>query len=103
MGRFIRVATVDDIPEGKLRAFEIDHVSVVIAHAADGFHAVANECTHDGEPIETGRIRGHEIMCARHGARFDLQTGAVTAPPAIVPIDRYDIKIEGNDILVYLD
>ena len=103
MGKFVRVAVVDDIPEGKLRAYEIEHVNFVLAHSADGFFALANECTHDSEPISTGRIRGHDIMCTRHGARFDLRTGAVTAPPAIVPLDTYEVKVEGNEIYVYLD
>ncbi len=103
MGNFVRVAAVDDIPEGAIRAFEIQHYRFVIAHAADGFYATADECTHDGAPIADGWIKGHEIVCARHGARFDLRNGAVMAPPAIVPIDTYELKIEDNEILVYLD
>ncbi|MFZ1685421.1 MAG: non-heme iron oxygenase ferredoxin subunit [Candidatus Zixiibacteriota bacterium] len=103
MGSFVRVASTADIPEGKLKAFEIGSVNLVIAHSADGFFAVANECTHDSEPIASGRIRGTDIMCTRHGARFDLKTGAVTAPPAIVPIDTYQVKIENDGIFVYLD
>lgn len=103
MGQFVRVASVDDIPVGKLKAFEINFIRFVVAHTTEGFYAVADECTHDGEPIHTGRIRGEEIMCTRHGARFDLHSGAVTHPPAIVPLDTYQVKVEGNDILVYLE
>ena len=103
MGKFVRVAAIDDIPEGKLKAFEIEHTTFVLAHTTEGFFAVANECTHDAEPISTGKIRGHELMCTRHGARFDLRTGEVTAPPAIVPIDTYEVKVEGSDVFVYLD
>lgn len=102
MGRFVRVASVSDIPEGKLKAYEIEHVNLVIAHSPEGIYALANECTHDSEPMANGRIRGGDIMCIRHGARFDLRTGAVTAPPAIVPLDTYEVKVEGDDIFVYL-
>jgi 3-phenylpropionate/trans-cinnamate dioxygenase ferredoxin component len=103
MGSFVRVASTADIPEGKLKAFEIGSASIVVAHTDDGYFAVANECTHDSEPIASGRIRGHEIMCTRHGARFDLKTGDVTAPPAIVPIDTYQVKVDNGEIYVYLD
>ncbi len=104
MAEFVRVCRRADIPEGQLKAFEVGHSRFVVAHTPEGFFAVADECTHDGEPIATGRIRnGHEIMCTRHGARFDLRSGAVTAPPAIVPIDTFEVKIEGNDVFVWLD
>lgn len=103
MGQFVRVAAASDIPEGTLKAFEVNYVRFVIAHTVEGFFAVANECTHDSEPISNGRIRDREIMCVRHGARFDLETGAVTAPPAIVPLEVFQIKQEGNDLYVYVD
>lgn len=103
MAAFVRVASTDEIPEGKLKAFEIGHQKFVVAHTADGFFAVVDECTHDSAPISSGRVRGTEIMCTRHGARFDLKTGAVTAPPAIVPIDTLTVKVDGVDILVWLE
>lgn len=103
MGSFVRVASASDIPEGTLKAFEVGYTRFVVAHTAEGFYAIANECTHDGEPIHSGRIRGEDIMCTRHGARFSLHTGDVTAPPAIVPIETFQVRVEGNDILVYLE
>ncbi len=103
MGAFVRVAFVDEIPVGKLKPFEIGYSRFIVAHTAEGFYAVADECTHDGEPIHTGRVRGEEVMCTRHGARFHLHTGEVTAPPAIVPIETFQVKVEGNEIFVFLD
>ncbi len=103
MGKFVRVVKVGEIPEGKMKAFEIEHHRFVVAHALDGYYATADECTHDGAPIADGRISDSQIVCARHGARFDLKTGAVMAPPAIVPLDTYELKIEDQDIYVYLD
>lgn len=90
------------MPEGTIKGFEMNHTRFVIVRTADGFFALADECSHDGEPIHTGRIRGSNIMCTRHGAKFDLRTGAVTAPPAVVPIDAYPVDVRGNDIFVDL-
>ena len=103
MEKFVRVAATSDIPMGGLKGFEVGHSRFVIAHTAEGFFAVADECTHDSAPISSGRVRGNEIMCTRHGARFDLKTGAVTAPPAVVPIDTLTIKVDKDDILVWLE
>ena len=103
MGKFVRVATSSDIPVGGLKGFEVGRNRFVIAHTAEGFFALADECTHDSAPISSGRVRGNEIVCPRHGARFDLKTGAVTAPPAVVAIDTLTVKIESDNILVWLE
>jgi len=103
MPDFVKVATVDEIPLGKMKSCEAKHSRVVVCHMSDGFYALADECTHDGAPISTGRVRGEEVVCPRHGAKFDVRTGAVTAPPAIVGIDTFEVKVEGNDIFVLLD
>ncbi len=86
-----------------MRALEARGGRFVLVHSAEGYFAIADECSHDSGPIIDGKLKGHEIMCTRHGARFDLRTGAVTAPPAIVPIDTYKVMVEGEDILVYLE
>jgi 3-phenylpropionate/trans-cinnamate dioxygenase ferredoxin subunit len=103
MSQFVRVASISDIPIGTLKTFEVDYTRFVIAHTDSGFYAVIDECSHDSAPFAHGHIRGHEIMCPRHGARFDLRTGAVTAPPALVPIETLKVKVEGEDIFVELD
>jgi 3-phenylpropionate/trans-cinnamate dioxygenase ferredoxin subunit len=100
---FVKMAAVDDIPPGTFKAFEVDFDRVLIVHTDEGFFAMADECTHDSGIISDGLLIGHEVVCPRHGARFDIKTGAVTAPPAIVPIDTYDLKIEDNNILVRVD
>jgi 3-phenylpropionate/trans-cinnamate dioxygenase ferredoxin subunit len=103
VGNFVRVAAVEDIPEGTMKAYEIQHYRFVVAHAASGFFATADECTHDGAPIADGRLKGTEIVCARHGARFDVKSGAVLGPPAVVPIDTFEVKVENGEVYVYLD
>jgi len=103
MAEFKKVAKVKDIPNGSMKAFEIRHHRFVICHTGDGIFAIADECSHDSAPISDGELHGDEIVCLRHGARFDVRDGSVKAPPALVPIETYDVKIEGEDIYVLLD
>lgn len=100
MGGFVRVASRSDIPAGEMRSFVVDHVSVVICNVNNEFFALADECSHDSAPISDGTLDGKTIVCPRHGATFDLQTGDVTGPPAVVGIDKYELKLEGEDILI---
>jgi 3-phenylpropionate/trans-cinnamate dioxygenase ferredoxin subunit len=103
MAEFKKVASVNDIPAGSMKAFEIRHNRFVICNTGDGVFAVADECSHDSAPISAGELRGDEVVCPRHGARFNVKDGSVKAPPAVVPIDTYDVKVEGKDIYVLLD
>jgi len=103
MDGFRRIASTAEIPPGEMRTFDLGLYNLVVAHTDDGFFAVRDECTHDSAPISDGELDGCEVVCTRHGARFDLATGAVKAPPALVPLDTYELRIEGEDILIRLD
>ena len=103
MSDYVKVATTDEIPVGKMKGFEVDDEKIVVAHTEKGFFALVDECTHDSAPISDGRIRNGRLLCVRHGAQFDPETGDVLAPPAVVPLDTLELKIEGEDILVMID
>lgn len=100
MSDFVKVGTLTELPVGTIKAVMVGFDQVVLARTENGVFALANECTHDGAPIHNGKLRGNAIMCTRHGARFDLATGAVEAPPAIVPLDTFVVRLDGDDILV---
>jgi 3-phenylpropionate/trans-cinnamate dioxygenase ferredoxin subunit len=63
-------------------------------------YAIADVCSHDGGEIASGIVEGDEIVCPRHGARFCIKTGAVTAPPAYEDIDCFPVRIEQGKIQV---
>lgn len=103
MGEFKKVARVDEIPVGKARGFEIGFDKIVICNTGNGYYAVPDECTHESLPLSKGRLKGNILICPHHGARFDVTDGSVTHPPAIVPLETYEVKIENDDIFVKLD
>ena len=102
MSSFVKVASKSDIPTGEMRSFIVDHTRVVICNVNNEYFALADECSHDSAPISDGTLDGVSIVCPRHGATFDLQTGDATGPPAVVGIDKYEVKLEGEDILVMI-
>lgn len=102
MSDWVRVAAVTDFPPGTRRVLDVEGVQVAVFHLEDGFHAVEDVCTHDGGELAAGQIEGYEIICPRHGARFDLCTGTVTAPPAyedvaVLPTRIIDGQVEVRD------
>ncbi|MCP4684261.1 MAG: Rieske 2Fe-2S domain-containing protein [bacterium] len=103
MSEFVKIATTAEIPMGEMKGFEVAEEKIVVAHTEKGYFALIDECTHDSAPISDGRIRNGELLCKRHGARFDPETGDVLAPPALVPLDTLELKVKGEDILILLD
>ena len=102
MANFVRVASVDEIPEGHAIVVDIDYDSLALARVDGEVYCIDNICTHDGGPLGEGELDGTALECPRHGARFDVCTGRALTFPAVVPVNTYDIRIEGTDVLVDL-
>ena len=94
------VARVGDIAEGGCKVVYLDDVAIAIFHIAGHYHAIEDICTHDSGPLAEGSLEGCIIECPRHGAKFDVRTGAVVAMPAMSPVPSYAVRVEGDEIQV---
>lgn len=102
MSEFVRVAKVSDLPEPGKQVVEVDDRVVALFHAAGNFWATDDVCTHDGGTLADGVLDGVTIACPRHGAKFDIRSGAALTMPATRPTVVHDVKVEGNDVYVRL-
>ena len=66
---------------------EVGERLVVLIHAAGHWYALDDVCTHDGGPLSEGPLdpQAGTIACPRHGAKFDIRTGAALTMPATKP------------------
>ncbi len=99
---YIAVAAVDELKEGERLFIEIDGQPIVILRIADQYYAIADVCSHDDGPVGEGSLEGFEIICPRHGARFDIRTGKVLALPAFVDIPAYPVRVVDDQIEIGL-
>ncbi len=98
MSDWIDVCARSDLLPGEYRVVYDDETPIAIINVDGDLYAIEDVCTHDGGELTGGVIEGHEIECPRHGARFDICTGAVLCPPALVPIAKFPVKVEGGRI-----
>ncbi|MEO6908562.1 MAG: FAD-dependent oxidoreductase [Abditibacteriaceae bacterium] len=92
-----------DLPQsGHSKKFEFDDTAVLIANVDGEYFAVSPECTHWSGPLDEGMICGHTVMCPWHHACFDLRNGKPTEPPALNALDTYNVKKEGDDLVIDL-
>ncbi len=102
MSDFVAVAETSEIPDPGSLLVEIDERLVVVIHTAGAFYALDDVCTHDGGPLSEGPVDAESIACPRHGARFDVRTGAALTMPATQATACHEVKVEGKKILVRL-
>lgn len=97
---FAPVAEEGEIGNGERIFVDIDVHSVVVFNIAGEYLAIADLCSHDDGPVGDGEVEDHEVICPRHGARFDLRSGKVQALPAIVDIPAYPVRLKDGQIEV---
>lgn len=97
---FVTVARVGEIPEGGVKVVRLEDQAVAVFHVDGKYYAMDDVCTHDGGPLAEGPLEGGVVECPRHGAKFDVRTGAVLSLPAITPVPTYTVRIEGDEIKV---
>jgi 3-phenylpropionate/trans-cinnamate dioxygenase ferredoxin subunit len=97
---FVSIAPLSDLPDGERLFVELDGKQIVIFNIAGGVFAIGDVCSHDNGPLGDGEIEEHEVICPRHGGRFDVRTGKATSLPAIVDIPAYPTRIVDGNIEV---
>jgi 3-phenylpropionate/trans-cinnamate dioxygenase ferredoxin subunit len=102
MSDFVRVAAVSELPDPCRKLVEVDERLVVLVHVGGEFFAIDDVCTHDGGPLGEGELDDHTIACPRHGAKFDIRTGAALTMPATRATAVHEVKVSGGDVLVRL-
>jgi 3-phenylpropionate/trans-cinnamate dioxygenase ferredoxin component len=102
----VRLCGVDEVPEGEARRFELDHRPIAVVNLGEeGFRAVDAICSHAHYFLDEGEVDVDfgTIECPKHGSTFDLETGRPTTLPATQPVRVFDVKLEGDDVLVDYD
>ena len=106
----VQVATKSEIPAGAMKAFAVGDNQILVANCDGALYAVSNICTHMGGRLSEGRLEGFTCTCPRHGASFDLRTGANVTPPKIGPLKMtaaklrsYPVAVEGDNITVTVE
>ena len=102
MAEWIDVASVADFEPGSYRTVDVDDVLIAVFNIDGTFYALEDVCTHDYSTLTGGPIKGCEITCPRHGARFDIRTGEALSAPAYEPVQTFPTQVV-NDVVQVMD
>jgi 3-phenylpropionate/trans-cinnamate dioxygenase ferredoxin component len=116
MGEFVEVAKTGDLPVGTMKKINACSRELLLARTAVDFYCTDNRCLHLNGDLSRGTLARAVVTCPDHKSQFDLATGAVLRwtnltgivarldrrahPPK--PLAIYEVKIEGDRVLVRL-
>jgi nitrite reductase/ring-hydroxylating ferredoxin subunit len=99
--RFVRAASLSEVPEGGSRVINVDGHVIALFKAQDRIFAVDNRCPHMGFPLDRGTLDDCILTCHWHHARFDLSSGG-TFDQWADDLRVYPVKTSDGEILIDL-
>ena len=102
MATFTEVARLEEIPDGGMKQVNVRGDLVGLYRCGECVYALGDICTHEHAYLTDGdfEVDDMEVECPLHGSRFDVRTGSVRILPATKPVNTYEVKVEGDLVLV---
>ena len=97
---FHSVAKTDDLDDGEAMQVIIGRKEIAIYNLDGKFYATDDICTHAYASLADGYVEGELIECPLHGGCFDIKTGKAMTPPVSEDLKTYELKIDGEQILI---
>lgn len=94
------VAKVNDLQDGEMRQVSVGEIDVLLTRVDGSFHAVGAYCSHYQAPLVDGVLSGNHVVCPWHNACFNIVTGEQQEPPGLDSLSCYQVKIEGENVIV---
>ncbi len=99
------MCAVDDVkPDSAIRVDTGGHRLAVVRIGDDDWYVLADRCSHAEASLSGGEVwpEEREIECPQHGSAFSLETGEPQTLPATQPVPTYEVRVDGDDVLVRL-
>ena len=97
---FHKLAKTTSLDEDEAVQVLVDGQEIAIYNLGGKYYATDDICTHAYASLADGYIEGDNIECPLHGGCFDIKPGKAMTAPCTVDLKTYEVKIEGDDILV---
>jgi nitrite reductase/ring-hydroxylating ferredoxin subunit len=97
-----KVAQKSALAEGEVLGATIGDKQVAVYLIGGEVLATDNICTHAYACLSDGYLEDGIIECPLHAGRFEVKTGKALGAPVTENIAVYQVKLEGDDILVKL-
>ena len=105
-----KVCKVSDVPKATMKGFAVKGRQILVANIDGSFYSVDAICPHMNVYLPSGRLDKNEVVCPKHGARYDVMTGRLLKNvPATMRVatgrgsrdlQTFRAMVESDDVLV---
>lgn len=88
------------LQNGRPQRAVVDDTPVLLLRQGDEIFAIHDRCSHRGCSLSEGSVEGEEVVCACHGSRYSLRTGAVKHGPATASQPAFQVRTEDGRVEV---
>lgn len=101
--RIVAGKLADLAPGTALRVEQGAH-KIAVIRCGDDLYAIGDTCTHADVSLSEGEVYcdEREIECWKHGSTFSLVSGEPQSLPATRPVPVYDVEVDGDEIIVWV-
>jgi 3-phenylpropionate/trans-cinnamate dioxygenase ferredoxin subunit len=114
MGTYVKAANTGEFQNGSKKKVNVQGQEIMLAMVAGNYYAIDNRCPHMGGDLSAGTLEGTVITCPRHASQFDITDGhnirwmkgsgflsaALKAVSSARPVKSYQVKVEGDTVMV---
>jgi len=93
-----KLCKITDIPDGKMKVFDVKGKKVFVANYGRRFYCCDNACPHVGGPLGEGHLDKTTVTCPWHGSQFDITSGKVLAGSAQKNIQTHKITVKKDEV-----
>lgn len=100
----LRLCGRDELEDGTAKRFDVDDHRIALVRIGGDFYAIGDRCSHADYSLAEGDVypQDREIECWKHGSTFSLVTGEPQSLPATQSVPVYEVRVEGDDVMVVL-
>lgn len=105
-----KVCKVSDVPKATMKGFAVKGRQILVANVDGSFYSVDAICPHMKGYLPSGKLEQNELVCPKHGARYDVVTGKlIKNVPAIMRVatgrgsrdlQTFRSAVESDDVIV---
>ncbi|NJR60666.1 MAG: Rieske (2Fe-2S) protein [Cyanobacteria bacterium CRU_2_1] len=104
---YVYAVSVADVQLGKMKAIVVEGKEILLVNAGGQFFAMQRFCPHAGADLCAGKIADSKVLCPKHDAAFDLDTGEAVDKAKVLflkfPTNRaetYRVKVENDSVFI---
>ncbi len=96
----ITLCATAEVPEGEVRKVERDRLVLAVFNLGGRFFVTDDACTHGPGSLSEGEIDGEVVECPFHNGAFHIPTGAVEAPPCMIALRTYPVRLVDGQVCI---